>query len=117
MLGSLRGLQQGFGASPEAVWVSRGGSGSQAMVVCCQNEKGHVSFGVDLPAFCPGWQHPEPAAKRGPSSARLIIARVRSARREIPFKGAEGEAGKKGAAAHSPQPSLAESATNTSLKC
>lgn len=32
------------------------------------------------------------AAKRGPSLARLIIARARPVRRDIPFKGAEREA-------------------------
>lgn len=51
------------------------------------------------------------AAKRGPSLARLIIARVRPARREIPFKGTEREAalvlGREGQPPHGPHPNPA----------
>lgn len=108
------------GRAAAGLWgISRGSlgvtgeSGSQTMVVCCQKKKGHVSFGVNLPHSALAGSTLQPAAKRGPSSARLIIARVRSARREIPFKGAEGEAGKKGAAAHSPQPSSAPNRPET----
>lgn len=90
--------------------MSQGGSGSQATVVCCQKKKGYVSFGVNLPALClAGSTLPRGA----PALLWLIIARVRSARREIPFKGAEAEAGKKEAAAHSPQPSPALSRPET----
>lgn len=61
------------GRAAAGLWgISRGSlgvtgeSGSQTMVVCCQKKKGHVSFGVNLLAFCPGWQHPAASGQEGP---------------------------------------------------
>lgn len=95
----LWGISRGSLGVTGGIWLTSHGG------LLPKEERTRVLWGKS-PCILPWLAAPSSERPRGaPALLWLIIARVRSARREIPFKGAEGEAGKKGAAAHSLQPS------------